>query len=261
MTITISNDIISLSVDPAAGGRISSLLIAGQERLVVDRSRGPIGWGCYVMAPWAGRMRHGEMMFGGSTYRVPCDLPPHAIHGTTYVEPWTVDDFTSTSLTLSCPLDSPWPFDGHVRHEISVDHNMVRLALELQAEETMPAQIGWHPWFARPAHVEHSFRAMYVRGSDGIPMGEFVEPTHGPHDDCFVDALMTPRIIFDDGVSLELRSDCSHWVVYDEQSHGLCVEPQSGPPNGINDSPDIVSAHSSLRRTFDLTCVGYPQIG
>ncbi|MFZ9985552.1 MAG: aldose 1-epimerase [Ilumatobacteraceae bacterium] len=261
MTITIANDVIALSVEPSAGGRISSLLIAGRERLVVDRSRGPIGWGCYVMTPWAGRMRHGELTFNGSNYHVPCDLPPHAIHGTAYGASWVVEEVTSTSLVLSYPIGSPWPFTGNVRHEISLDHDTIGLTLELHAADTMPAQVGWHPWFVRPAHIEHSFRAMYVRGSDGIPTGELVEPTRGPHDDCFVDALTTPQVIFDDGVSLELHSDCSHWVVYDEQTHGLCIEPQSGPPNGVNDSPEIVMAQSSLLRTFDLTCVGYPQIG
>ncbi|NDC44954.1 MAG: hypothetical protein EBZ55_02545 [Actinobacteria bacterium] len=53
------------------------------------------------MAPWAGRMRHGEFHFGGSTYRVPCDLPPHAIHGTTYAAKWTVDDVTNSSIVMS----------------------------------------------------------------------------------------------------------------------------------------------------------------
>lgn len=261
MTIEIANELITLSIDPTAGGRLSSLCIAGRERLVVDRLRGPIGWGCYVMAPWAGRIRNGEFTFAGTSHHMPCDLPPHAIHGTTYDAIWSVEDVTASSILVGCTLGTTWPFAGHVRHEIALDHDTVHLTLDLHAHESMPAQVGWHPWFAKPAHVEHSFRAMYVRGADGIPTGELVEPTCGPHDDCFIDALTTPRVVFDDGLSLELRSDCDHWVVYDEQPHGLCVEPQSGPPNGINDAPTLVSAHTSLRRTFDLTCVGYPQIG
>lgn len=258
---TISNDIFEVTVDPQAGGRISSLRVAGHERLVVDRSRGPIGWGFYVMAPWAGRMRHGELHFDGSMYRLPCDLPPHAIHGTTYTAEWTIDQVTTSSIGMHCPLGTSWPFEGIIRHDITIDDDTLHLVLELQTSETMPAQLGWHPWFARPASVDHSFRAMYVRGDDGIPTGELIEPTPGPHDDCFIDPMNSPRITFGDGVTIELRSDCDHWVVYDEQAHGLCVEPQSGPPNGVNDSPQIVAAHSSLRKTFDLTCVGYPQIG
>jgi aldose 1-epimerase len=258
---SISNDLIEVGVDPLAGGRISSLRIAGRERLVVDRSRGPIGWGFYVMAPWAGRMRHGELRFGGSTYRVPRDLPPHAIHGTTYASEWTIEDVTNSSIVARCSFGKTWPFEGFVRHTMTVDDDTLRLVLELHASEAMPAQLGWHPWFARPASVDHSFRAMYVRSDDGIPTGELIEPTPGPHDDCFVGPLSSPRVTFDDGMTIELHSDCDHWVVYDEQSHGLCVEPQSGPPNGVNDSPEIVMANSSLRKTFDLTCVGYPQIG
>ena len=215
----------------------------------------------YVMAPWAGRMRRGELHFAGSTHQVPCDLPPHAIHGTTYNSEWTIADVTPRSVVLQSALGATWPFEGLVRHEIAIVDDTLHLALELHASESMPAQLGWHPWFARPAILSHSFRSMYVRGADGLPTGQMIDPTPGPHDDCFVDPLHSPRITFDDGVSIELKSDCDHWVVYDEQPHGLCVEPQSGPPNGVNDSPHVVSAHSVFRKTFDLTCDGYPQIG
>lgn len=261
MTFTITNDLLEVSVDPLAGGRISSLKIAGRERLVVDRSRGPIGWGFYVMAPWAGRMRRGELHFEGSTYQLPCDLPPHAIHGTTYAAEWSVDEVTSSSITTHCQLGDAWPRAGWISHHISIDGAQIHLALELHAEESMPAQLGWHPWFAGPGFVTHGFRKMYVRGEDGIPTGDLVDPTPGPHDDCFVDPLVTPRATFDDGTTIDLRSDCDHWVIYDEQSIGFCVEPQSGPPNAINDAPEVVAAHTSLRKTFDLTCVRNPQIG
>lgn len=42
---------------------------------------------------------------------------------------------------------------------------------------------------------------------------------------------------------LELKiSSRAEWVVvYDEQPEAVCVEPQSGPPNGLNSLPRLVS--------------------
>jgi aldose 1-epimerase len=261
VNLTIANDLFGLSVDPHSGGRISSLTIAGRERLVVDRSRGAIGWGLYVMAPWAGRMRLGELTFDDTTHRLPCDLPPHAIHGTVYTAKWEVEDVAKSSIVVRCDLGSAWPFAGSITHHISLVDESVRLVLELDAKEAMPAQVGWHPWFAGPAIVTHEFRKMYVRGADGIPTGELINPTPPPHDDCFVEPHVAPRVTFDDGAIIEMHSDCDHWVVYDEQSHGCCVEPQSGPPNGVNSHPMVIAANGSLHKSFDLTCVRHPQIG
>ena len=40
---------------------------------------GPIRWGAYPMAPWAGRIRDGRFTFRGRDVRLPLNLPPHAI--------------------------------------------------------------------------------------------------------------------------------------------------------------------------------------
>jgi aldose 1-epimerase len=42
---------------------------------------------------------------------------------------------------------------------------------------------------------------------------------------------------------LELKvTSREQWVVvYDEQEEAVCVEPQSGPPNGLNTTPRLVT--------------------
>jgi len=49
-----------------------------------------------------------------------------------------------------------------------------------------------------------------------------------------------------------LRSDCSHWVVYNEDQRGLCVEPQSGPPNEFEANPLVLEPGESLARWFEI---------
>jgi aldose 1-epimerase len=38
-------------------------------------------------------------------------------------------------------------------------------------------------------------------------------------------------------------------VVYDEQPEAVCVEPQSGPPNGLNTAPRLVTPIDPLEIT------------
>ena len=50
-----------------------------------------------------------------------------------------------------------------------------------------------------------------------------------------------------------LASSADHWVVYDEPSHALCVEPQTGPPNDVNDDPQVLDEGESRTIDFALT--------
>ncbi len=43
-----------------------------------------------------------------------------------------------------------------------------------------------------------------------------------------------------DAPVLSLQANVSHWVVYDEPAHALCVEPQTGPPDALNGAPELV---------------------
>jgi aldose 1-epimerase len=92
---------------------------------------------------------------------------------------------------------------------------------------------------------------MYERGSDHLPTGRLVPPRTEDVDDCFVEPLEDPVVVAN-GTRLVLHSDCSHWVVYDGAEHGVCVEPQSGAPNQVNDSPVVVPAGGHLRRWFSI---------
>jgi galactose mutarotase-like enzyme len=40
--------------------------------------------------------------------------------------------------------------------------------------------------------------------------------------------------------------------MYDFPSHATCIEPQSGPPNGINDDPFVLQANSVFTKKFTI---------
>src|SRR3546814_15614923 len=73
------------------------------------------------------------------------------------------------------------------------------------------------------------------RDSDGLPLGPLdPPPPHGPWDDCFTGLTWPIQLTWPGALALSLTSTCDHVVLYDQQLHAICVEPQSGPPDAAN---------------------------
>jgi len=217
----------------------------------VPQASSTYDWGMYPMVPYAGRVRDATFDFDGRTHSLPVVTDGHAMHGTVLHRSWTCASSDATHAQLTVGLGDDWPFRGSCTHRITLFPDRLRCDLTVDAEEPMPVQVGWHPWFVRPCTLDASFREMYVRDADGIPTGARVAPTPGPHDDCFTGALAAPVVRWDD-LALRVESDCSHWVVYDEPAHALCVEPQSGPPDGFTIEPLVLAPRTTMRRTMRL---------
>ena len=258
-----------IEVSPADGGRIASLVVDGWDVLVSER-RSVIGWGCYPLVPWAGRLRDGRLDWRGETFTLPATMPPHAIHGTLLWQPWEViGGDGGTELVLGADLGDPWPFGGRVVHRLLITPDALSMQLEVHAtRKAMPVIVGWHPWFRRQARgpgggsaeVELAFRAGAMLEVDppGIPTGRRRPPSVGPWDDTFVELAGPPVVRWPGALELSIVSpDASHWVVYTEEPEGVCVEPQTGPPNGLNEGPaggprvlepgDTLSVSASIR--------------
>ena len=234
-------------MDPAAGGRIAALRVGGRDLLVTE-GWGQLSWGCYPMVPWAGRLRDGVLWWQDEEHRLPTDLlPPHAIHGTLIETAWEVVEAGPDAATLAADLGPPWPFGGRATHRVRLTPEALHAEIRVEAaSRLMPAIVGWHPWFPRllrdasgaavgqPVVVDLAAGGMLRRGPDGLPTGEVVRPIPPePWDDCFVDVAGTPGVHWPDAMALRIESDARFWVVYTEREEGVCVEPQTGPPNGL----------------------------
>ncbi len=245
-------------VMPSRGGRLGSVRLAGAELLVTRRADGPLHWGAYPMAPWAGRIRHGRFTFGGRDHQLPLAMPPHAIHGVVWDRPWTVTGVAVASASLEIELDDRWPFRGRVEQRFELDERGLAVTLTLRAVDTMPATIGWHPWFRRaigapdaaPVRLDFEPGQMLVRDHEGIPTGRLTAPSAGPWDDAFTGLRSNPVLEWPGRVRLELSSTCDWWVVYTLPEQAVCVEPQSGPPDAVNLTPAVVEAGDTLRHTM-----------
>jgi aldose 1-epimerase len=234
---------------PEAGGRVASLTVHGVELLVTEqraidalaKAPGPFGWGIFPMAPWAGRIRRGEFSFQGRHHQLPINFPPHAIHGTLADGPADAAEQVGPSeAVLTWALGPPWPFSGRATQSVTLANDSLTLEMEIQADEPMPVTCGWHPWWSRqigapgPAELDFAPTAMYRLDDEGIPTGELVPPSAGPWDDCFAMPSSPTRLRWPGALEVTLESDCAELVVFNERPYGICVEPQTGPPDAVN---------------------------
>lgn len=243
----------SLTLEPGAGGRASSLVVDGLELLAHDADTA-VGWGWYPMAPWPGRLRDNALVFHGVTYPMPVSLDTWAIHGTVYDIPWRVDSVRPDNgvqpagAVLSVALAAPWPWDGRVSQTWRLDEHSLETLLEVSSDgEEFPAELGWHPWFRKQlasggrAQLDLPATEMLARGPDHLPTGARVCPVPpGPYDDTFPLPGGEVGLIWPGALRLRCETDCGYVVVYDERPDAICIEPQTAPPDGINGTAGLV---------------------
>ena len=201
---------------------------------------------------------------------MPLTEPPHALHGTVLDVPWEIQDLTSVSVRLVAGLGPAWPFEGRVTRTLELRPDRLVDRLELHAgREPFPAIMGWHPWFRRRAvrlADGESSGAIEVRitalrrldlDASGLPTGGQLPPRTLPLDDVLLDVLEPPVVSWGGGPSLTLRSpEARAWIGYTAHPDGVCVEPLTGLPDGLNGGalgePPVVEPGRPLVVTVEI---------
>jgi aldose 1-epimerase len=279
---------VELTVLPGDGCRLGSLRVGGTEllRTAEDpsaRGNGVFAYGSFPMVPWVGRVDHGRWRNGQVSHDLPIDMPPHAIHGTGVRTAWraaapVADDGTTASAAFYYDLVDPWPYPGRVTQLFELTAGSLRTTLSVEtAADSFPAQVGWHPWFRKQlsdggaqARLDFAPEWQEERGADHLPTGRRIDPAArhpsptpggsaagaplGSRDDCFgVPDGLAATLVWEGELSLEITADCAWVVVFDEQADAICVEPQTGPPNGLNTAPRLVTLVDPLEAATTWT--------
>jgi aldose 1-epimerase len=236
----------ALTIVPENGCRIGSFTVDGVELL-----RQGSHYGSFPMVPWCGRTKNGQFRNGDTVHQMPQDAAPHAIHGTGRTTAWHAAPGATDALAgFYYDLVEPWPYPGRVTQLFELTESDLTITLGVETYgDSFPAQAGWHPWFLRNLgkggqDAQPSFTPAWQeeRGEDHLPTGRRIDPKPRPWDDCFgmpdgVDVTLT----WPGELKLRITSPAEWVVVYDEQPEAVCVEPQSGPPNGLNTHPRLVT--------------------
>jgi aldose 1-epimerase len=267
--IELAAEGVTATIDAARGGRLASLRVGAEELLVGpwDDRDVSIRWGCYLMAPWAGRLADARLAWRGRTIQLERNHGRHAIHGLVTGAPWEVDRADSATAELSISLDrGGWPFGGVVRQRFALGPGwLVMEAKVVAGEQAMPAALGWHPWFARRGDPSLRVDADHVLESRGmIPTGRLVpvagklDLRAGPRlgrrrlDDPYVGVRPPVELTWPDDLTVRIRTEpwLSTVVVY-SPSGAVCVEPQSAWPN-LGEGTSTLEPGASLRASLAL---------
>lgn len=236
-------------LDPARGGRVASWAVGGEQLLVgpPDDTDSSIHWGCFVMAPWPGRLANGRFEWGGRTVQLRRTHGRHAIHGLTWNRTWAVDSVAAAAASLSIELPrDEWPMGGRVRQRVRLSASSLVLEATIEADEAMPAALGWHPWFLRrgnprlrvDAATYEVTEAMVPTGA-AAAVGGSADLRAGPRigrrrlDLAYLEARSPAVVTWPD---LELRIAFEPapvpLVVYTPPG-SFCVEPLTATPNAL----------------------------
>ena len=242
--ITLTAGDAEVTVTPGNGGRIGSLRVGGVELL-----RQGAKFGCFPMVPWCGRIRDGRFLDGATVRQMPLNSPPHAIHGTARDGAWKTARATADEAVITYDLVEPWPHPGRVTQAFALTGDGLTVTMSVET---------YGDWFHRNlgdggADVRVDFLPAWQeeRGDDHLRTGRRLDPQPGPWDDCFgmpdgVDVTLT----WPERLELKVTSREEWAVVYDEQEAAVCVEPQTGPPNGLNTHPRLVTPIEPLEATM-----------
>lgn len=243
---------VRVVVDPSAGARVTTWAV-GDLELVGARGWDPAEHGMYPMAPWPGRLRGNRVVVDGVAHHLPVTYAGWAMHGTVLDAPWQVVGHEQRAdgarLEVAAALGAAWPWGGRVHQVYEVEADRVVTTLSVSTDgPAFPAEVGWHPWFVRrlarggPLEVEIAASGLLERGADHLPTGVVLDPgtVPGPYDDAFVVPDGRARLTWPGALRLDLSSDVTWLVLFDELADFVCVEPQSGPPDGLGATAFVV---------------------
>lgn len=274
--IELRTERASASIDPKTGGRLASLVIDGHNvigavpaRMVREFIGSEPGtghdWyrGIFPLVPWAGALRDGEFIFDGVTHHVDLDANGAAQHGILAERRWDVEETVGKgAVTLSAQFGPEfpgrWPFAGHAVQSFRLNECALQMRLEVHSSgQRMPAIAGFHPWFrcrlddGAEASVTFSPTSRLVDRSGGVLSTNNLGQR--PWDEAFVGLAEPPTISWVGGPSLKLASDASVWVYFEELPGAFCIEPWTGPFNGIETKwARVVTPGNPLVLNFEI---------
>jgi aldose 1-epimerase len=205
------------------------------------------------MAPWAGRIKNNEVVFNGKHFPQEINFQEWAIHGTVAFEEGKVQNQTSTSVEIIHETNDLWPIKMEIVQKWFITHNFVKCQVLVSSSSgEFPAEIGWHPWFKRqlkkgkPARFGIEAISQYKKDGKLITLNETKPIGIPPFDDTFDVPSGKGFIEWPDALRVDFLSDVDTFVIFDEPKDFFCIEPQTGPPDAINQPRHIVSPGKPL---------------
>ena len=218
----------------------------------------------FLMMPYSNRIENGHFTFEGREYQLERG-EEHAIHGDVRTRAWAVVE--RTPKRLCCAFHSaeheavnwPWPFEAQIAYELRDEALSSHVSLRNRSETSMPAGIGWHPYFSRQLSPDDDEVRLKVKADGAYPDANGTRIPSGPaeplapNQDFSVEKTLAPDDFLDtccsgydgnghihwpgSGVSAHIACspECTHVVLYNPGgAPHFAVEPVTNANNGVN---------------------------
>lgn len=239
-----------LKCDAQYGGRINSLTYQGIPilRPTLDLNNGdPLQSACFPLVPFSNRIRNGKFIFNEIAYELAAnwngDQP--VIHGEAWQKPWNIVKHAPNSIIMRYVGENWWPWEYEAQLYFTLLESGLELSLAItnRSNSTMPAGLGFHPYFPRLADTRMQFQSSAIWPPMGDNPLQRIDAQHLSFnerrnindyslDHCF-EKLNGDIIINQPSLGLDVRmasvSGLNHSVVFipEEKTDFFCVEPVS----------------------------------
>lgn len=188
--IDLSCGDLRLGLDPGHGAvitRFGRVTGAGEIPILAAHAplRHPADSALFPMVPFANRARGNRLQVEGRSFALtPNTDDPLALHGLGWQRPWVVTGLDARSCRLSLDLGAEDLFACRADYAIALDETGLRLEMSLTntGAGTIPAGLGFHPFFPRLPDTSVSFtaRSLWPEGPGHLPTGR--GPVPGAED-------------------------------------------------------------------------------
>ena len=159
-----------------------------------EQAGDPLALAGFPLAPYSNRIREGRFSFAGREIILPANWSqPHTIHGHGWQAPWQVEARGDDNLLLAYdhPADA-WPFGYRAtqRFRLTPEALDITLTLTNTGSGSMPAGLGFHPYFFRTPHtiLRAAVAGMWEADGEVMPVRHVqprrtMDPNAGVHVD------------------------------------------------------------------------------
>lgn len=255
----------AVTIAPEAGGSLQSFTWRGEPLMRTAAGPGALDAACFPLVPFSNRVARGRFEWEGRAVELAPNFPgqdhPHPLHGFGWLTAWDVLETTQASAVLEHRYPGgEWPWPYLARQTVTVRENGLELSLTIEnlSEWSMPAGLGFHPYF--PCNDQTMLRARHrgewQNSAHGLPVrlveaGEAIDWWHGqPVGSRAVDTVYSDRqgdmVIEwpDRRLSLAIRcsKELDQTAIFVPEADWFCVEPVTHRTNALNGEPDEIVA-------------------
>jgi aldose 1-epimerase len=245
-----------VTLDAAHGGAIRQFSWQGLAILrpaANQADNDPFSLGCFPLLPYANRVANGRFEFAGRAVQLQrnWDQDPHPIHGQGWRRAWVAEQLSESSARLTFQGggdDWPWRYQAVQEFTAFADGLQIRLVVENQSDDVMPAMLGLHPYFPAPAlaSVQAHTRTVWLTDAQALPVQEVLAPPDWSFDrprsvarvaldHCFGHWDGHAMLRWPDRILTLAASGCRALHVYTPAGADFfCVEPQSASAGALN---------------------------